>query len=619
MRRQAGQAPAHSDFQPTPRQAQTGARQTGPGKLLQPVRVPAPLSRPPRPTGKRVISPLLTDFKSGAPNMSVALSKHRGPDRDSVMNIGFSSKAVRPRRLLVAGGFLVSVLLTGLLAAALLPAGCLPPRNPPYSYRPARHVILVIGDGMHLEHEIAASRYLHGRDRALAWHSFSEKAYVTTWDVDTYNRYAGRAGAAPYSEGDFAPFLGYDPARGGKAPFPDSLEGTERYFLTRLPLKEQYGNRPAAYPATDSASAATAMATGHKTDAGNISWRRGGPPAGGLQTISELLDRKFGAELGIVTTVPFTHATVAAFASHNTSRHNYYTGRKGYAGRGIAEEIIDYSKPEVVIGGGHPAWNNPGFDTDRGYISKQAYGQLQRFGDYVLVERIKGQPARTALAAGLLRARARGKKLFGLFGGADGSFEHRVPLNSPGSPAVGRATMENPTLAEATQCALRLLRARGKRFLAVIEQGDIDWANHRNDYRWMIGAVADLDEAVDQAVRFVDQPDDGIDWTNTLLIVTSDHANSYMRLIAKDRLKRGRLPRQVRSGERWTYPDGEVSYRSGKHTNELVTVYARGRGARLLGRYAGRRYRNTRILDNTDLYRIMAEACGLSPLPQGRR
>lgn len=66
-----------------------------------------------------------------------------------------------------------------------------------------KNVILFIGDGMHLEHEIATSRYLYGRDYAMAWHLFPKSTFVSTWDITTYNRRAsfcsqdGLAGVAP--------------------------------------------------------------------------------------------------------------------------------------------------------------------------------------------------------------------------------------------------------------------------------------------------------------------------------------------------------------------------------------------------------------------------------------
>jgi Alkaline phosphatase len=105
---------------------------------------------------------------------------------------------------------------------------------------------------------------------------------------------------------------------------------------------------------TDSASSATAYSTGRKTDSGNISWLPGDPKDGRLRTIMEDYRDAKGAAIGVVSTVPFDHATPAAFMSHNMSRSNYYTGYRGYTGLGLADEIILKVKPDVVIGGGPP-------------------------------------------------------------------------------------------------------------------------------------------------------------------------------------------------------------------------------------------------------------------------
>ena len=147
----------------------------------------------------------------------------------------------------------------------------------------------------------------------------------------------------------------------------------------------------------------------------------------------------------------------------------------------------------------------------------------------------------------------------------------------------------------------------------MIEQGDIDWANHANDFQRMIGTTWDLHTAVEAAIDFVNQPEDGIDWSNTLLIVTSDHSNSYMRLQAE--LMAGDLPAQEGTcgygGPACTYPNGEVSYRTTDHTNELVMLYAQG-AFRIsdFKKNEGRWYPCSRIIDNTQLYHIMAEAAG---------
>ena len=467
-----------------------------------------------------------------------------------------------------------------------------------------RHVLLFIGDGMHLEHEIAASRYLTGRDEDLSFHRFPVRVYCTTWDVTTYNRNALSAGKPAFAEGSFDPGVGYDPARGGDAPHPKPSKAIDDgYFLTRLPLMP--GESQARYPATDSASAATALATGHKTDDGNIAWKPGDPEDGALTTIAEALRDRLGWAIGAVSTVPFSHATPAAFGSHNRDRNHYGE---------IADELLRKTRPDVVIGGGHAAWGTA-------FVPASLYRDLKSglIGDYAFVERSSGQDGAAQLKAGADRAAAANHKLLGLFGGPGGNFEPPKPSDTPASPSL-TTNPENPTLRAATLAALQVLSRDKDGFFAVIEQGDIDWANHDNDFARMVGTVWDLDQAVQAAVEFVDRPGDDIDWENTLLIVTADHGNGYMRLAPGKRLGVGDLPTQLRQrspptpggyASNWTYPDGEVTYRSSEHTNEPVTLSAKGGLAPLFRKHAGAWYPGTELLDNTQVYRVIAEAAGL--------
>jgi hypothetical protein len=113
-----------------------------------------------------------------------------------------------------------------------------------------RNVLLFIGDGMQLESEIAASRYLYGQDHALAWHTWGEQpngwsGFASTWDVKTYDKYAGLAGMSAYdpakatAPGDPQandPSLGYDVARGGTAPYP--LPGSDALAISRAAVTE---------------------------------------------------------------------------------------------------------------------------------------------------------------------------------------------------------------------------------------------------------------------------------------------------------------------------------------------------------------------------------------------
>ena len=506
------------------------------------------------------------------------------------------------------------------LAGALLFApGC---RRAPAAFK---HVIFFIGDGMSAETEIAASRYLYGKDDGLVWQTLPSRAYVATWDVNVYNGHARRQGRPPYSRSSFSPVLGYDVRADG--PRPIEGPGASRRFPPG--------------PATDSASAATALATGFKTDSGSIAWLPGDPPNGQLTTIDEEFRARTGAGIGIVSTVPFDHATPAAFVSHNTSRSAYYTGLKGYKGLGIADEIILRTKPEVVIGGGSPLFDNPGFDPKKGYISGSLYHTLQTSRDYLLVERKPGQDGGQAILEGAAQAAREGRKLFGLFGGRGGNFEVPRVENSPGRPRVTPGSEENPSLAEATEAALDYLGSNPAGFFLVVEQGDIDWANHDNDFRAMVGSVADLDGAVRAALAFVDRPGDAIDWTNTVLLVTADHATGGLFLDPERPLGLGELPRQDARVEEqempppsgsdrgpvgngavlkkpdyaspYVYPDEEVSYGTAGHTNELVDLAVMGAAAPTFMKFRGSWYPGP-ILDNTQINAALREALGFSAL-----
>jgi len=462
----------------------------------------------------------------------------------------------------------VSLLFLALLLVSIAASAYARHRGPV-----AEHIILLIGDGMNIEHEIATSRYLYGKDFELSFHKLPYKANVSTWDVTTYNHWAAALGMSPYSPDAIKPTLGYDPAKGGKKPYPlgPELSGAEDYLKAK---------------ATDSASAATAIGTGYKTDDGNIAWLPGDAEGGALKTIAEILREK-----------------------------------KGYA---IGSEILTVVRPEVVIGGGHPGTD--GSPTYR-YISETDYTRFRSgayVDEYVFVEREVEIDGGLNVLAAAQQAVAEGKKLFGLFGmEGGGNFESLEPKDLPGTPLVTQATRENPTFAEAMLAALKVLSQDPDGFFLMAEQGDIDWANHSNDFQRMVGTSKDLHDGVQTVIDFVNQPGDGMDWSNTLLMITSDHSNSYMR--NKMELGAGDLPDQVAGGScppgsycgAFSYPDGEVTYGSGGHTNELVRLYALGAGLMKFHKYEGKWYPGTRILDNTQLFHMVMEAAGLpvsSPL-----
>jgi alkaline phosphatase len=360
------------------------------------------------------------------------------------------------------------------------------------------------------------------------------------------------------------------------------------------------------WPATDSASAGTAIATGVKTVDGNIAWERTDSAGGEIETIAETLRGELGYAIGVASTVPFSHATPATFVSHDLSRNNYWD---------IAHEILFETQPEVVIGGGMENSNfakavksagNVDRDLDdNGYNDDyDAFVNDTDGTEYVFVKREEGEDGGDTLAAAAATVDlSAGEKLFGLYGTSGGNFEYYNVYDTPGIATITRSTTdatptvdEDPTLAEVTNVSLSVLNQDADGFFIMIEQGDIDWSNHANDYENMIGGVYDLEMAVTAAEKYVASGVNGIDWSNTLVIVTSDHSNSYMR--NESVLGIGDL------GEVGT----DVTYASSGHTHELVTVSARGAGATYFGELAGQIYDGTEIIDNTQIYEAMMNA-----------
>lgn len=210
---------------------------------------------------------------------------------------------------------------------------------------------------------------------------------------------------------------------------------------------------------TDSAAAATAMATGYKTVNSNIGLDKDGNKVENLVEFSKAR----GLKTGIVATQVLPHATPAGFTAHNTSRYSYNT---------IAVQQI-LLQPDVLMGGGATYFNNR--------------TELIADNNFVLATTL--EEAKTVDIS---------KNLLGVF---DNNYI---------------MADEDPELAEMTELALsRLSNENG--FFAMIEGSDIDSYCHQNNMEYMLKELMDFDDAVKVAKDYVDNN------PGTLLIVTADH------------------------------------------------------------------------------------------------
>ena len=254
---------------------------------------------------------------------------------------------------------------------------------------------------------------------------------------------------------------------------------------------------------TDSAPAATAFATGHKTSSkfiGILPAKAGMPNVGFSEVdkyrpIASVLEaaKLAGKSTGLIATANIQHASPAAFSSHTYNRSDY---------NDIAQQQV-YLNMDIVFGGGKKYLlpkNEGGNRTD----NENLITVLKSRG-YGLVENRKQLLAATD------------KKLWGIFAPDAMAYEFDREKLRP----------QEPSLAEMTDKAIKLLSKNNKGFFLFVEGSKVDWASHANDPSGVISDVLAFDDAVKTALDFAKKDGD------TLVLAFSDHGNGGMSLGSK--------------------------------------------------------------------------------------
>lgn len=286
----------------------------------------------------------------------------------------------------------------------------------------------------------------------------------------------------------------------------------------------------------DSASSATSMTAGAKTYNGAINV---GPGGERLKTIAHWAQEQ-GKAVGIVTSVPISHATPAAAYAHNVSRSDYQDITRDLLGLPSASHP---RKPlpgmDVVIGAGFGAEASRDEKQGRNYVPGNRYvaasdlhaADVRHGGRYEVAIRTPGHSGKDVLRAAVHAAVTHRRRLLGLFGVSSGHLPYRTG-NGDHQPAPDRGgrsehysqddLRENPTLAEMTEAALEVLQRDPDGFWLLVEAGDVDWASHQNNLDSAIGAVFSGAEAVEVVFRWVERHGG---WERNTVIVTSDHGH----------------------------------------------------------------------------------------------
>jgi len=351
--------------------------------------------------------------------------------------------------------------------------------------------------------------------------------------------------------------------------------------------------------ATDSAAAATALATGVKTIDYAVCL---GPDGTRLKSIIELAE-ELGKKTGTVTSVPFCHATPAPFLVHAENRYKYGE---------IARQIIRESPADVVMGCGHPFYDESGQpveEPDFHYVGDQETWEDLLRGQAGADADGDGQPDPWTVvqAADSFRALIEGPAPDRVFGIAPvfRTLQQEREGDVQAGPFEVPLVQTVPTLSEMALAALNVLDDDPDGFFLMIEGGAVDWAGEENQTGRLIEEQVFFNQAVEAVVEWVEI---NSRWEDTLLIVTSDHETGYItgpgsgkELPGGDFSKtwkplvnngKGKVP-----GMEWHHDE---------HTNSLVPLYAKGYGSERFASLADEKdpVRGP-YLDNTEIGLLM--------------
>jgi len=285
---------------------------------------------------------------------------------------------------------------------------------------------------------------------------------------------------------------------------PASIYQGKTTGISRFALEGSSGfSLPGAYNAlvVDSACSATQLATGLASRNEMVGLDINGDPA---QTILQYA-KTLGKSTGLVSDTRITHATPAAFASHQATRSMENE---------IAAQMIHENQVDVMLSGGLAYFlpdNAPELvDTD-GLLQKIQSSHLplvsKRKDKQHLLAQAQMQHYQLAFTNEQLSQIKQGRVL-GLFASS---------AMQDGTRQIWQASPHEPSLKDMTIKALSLLEKNPQGFFLMIEGGQIDWAAHNNDAGRLLHELLRFDEAIQAVYEWAENRND------TLVIITADH------------------------------------------------------------------------------------------------
>lgn len=225
---------------------------------------------------------------------------------------------------------------------------------------------------------------------------------------------------------------------------------------------------------TDSAAAATALATGEKTYHSAVGVDGNGEQLHNVIEAAKTIDMS----TGLVVTSEVIHATAASFFTHVRDREMHSEIADAFIDDTIESEL----KVDVLLGGGSKYFNR----SDRNLIS-----ELQERGYTYVSSKQELLSSDSDL-------------LLGLFA-------------EEGLPMFLDCSEDSPSLKDMTEAAINSLSQNEEGFFLMVEGSQIDWGGHPNDITSMMSEMTDYEQAFEAALDFAQTEGD------TLVLVTANH------------------------------------------------------------------------------------------------
>jgi alkaline phosphatase len=391
-----------------------------------------------------------------------------------------------------------------------------------------KYIFLVVFDGLDFDTLRASAiykngqvLYTQGRGVGLNFQDYTTVSHDFAYAVTSpYSRSAEVDVNAQRIVNDSSQFGGYDARLGGGTPWESPRDKDYLFGRSRL----------SPHAVTDSAASACAMVTGRKLINSTINVDSDGIE---LETISRWAQREKKFDIGVVTTVPFCHATPAAAYAVNVSRNDYQDLARDMLGLpSVSHRVIPLPGMDVVIGCG--AMDESESEESQGlnyipgnpYISQADLEQIVST-NYILARRTRGIDGKKILSQAVEDSILKKKRLFGLFGVKFGHLPFQTAnedFASFGGSYSLQDQLENPNLSDFTEAAIRRLQTNKNGFWLLVEAGDVDLAAHDNDIDGLIGAVLQGERAVGSIIQWIET---NALWDESLLIIASDHGHGF--------------------------------------------------------------------------------------------